>query len=124
MHIKGAGPFIISQFLAGSFPKEYAIIEDNMVDTMKDLKLIDVRVHSDTPKGYLYINDMCKKLLANIFAKKIKESAPKLPFKVDDDLNMVVMHEFFWEYGGFHGYDLSQLQRGNRGRKNHIQRNR
>ena len=109
LHINGAGPFIISQFLAGSFPRDYAIVEDNMVVTMKNLKLIDVRVHSDTPKGYLYINDMCKKLLVNVFAKKIEEYKPKMPFTIDEDFSMVVMHEFFWEFNGFHGYDLSQL---------------
>lgn len=110
LHIRGAGPFIISQFLAGAHPTEYAIIEDRMVNTMKNLKLIDVKVHSDTPNGYLYINDICKKLLKDIFKKKIEESKDKLGFKVDEDFGLVVIHEFFWEYEGFYGYDNTKLE--------------
>lgn len=110
LHIKGTGPFILSQFLAGAHPREYAIIEDKMVNTMKALKLIDVKVHSDTPKGYLYINDVCKGLLGNMFKKKIEENKDKLGFEIDDDFDLVVMHEFFWEYEGFYGYDKSKLR--------------
>lgn len=110
LHISGAGPFIISQFLAGAHPREYAIIEDRMVNTMKNLKLIDVKVHSDTPNGYLYINDICKKLLNDIFKKKIKENKDKLGFRVDEDFGLVVVHEFFWEYEGFDGYDKTKLE--------------
>ena len=110
LHIKGMGPFITSQFLAGAHPKEYAIIQDRMVNTMKKLKLIDVKVHSNTPNGYLYINDRCKKLLNDVFKKKIGENKDKLGFRVDEDFGMVVMHEFFWEYEGFYGYDRTKLE--------------
>lgn len=110
LHINGAGPFIISQFLAGAHPREYAIIEENMINTMKNLKLIDVKVSSDTPNGYLYINEVCKKLLTYIFKRKIDENKDKLGFRVDDDFGLVVMHEFFWEYSGFYRYDKSKLE--------------
>ena len=111
VHVNGMGPFIISQFLAGAHPMEYTIIEDRMVNTMKDHKLIDVRVHPNTPKGYLYINDMCKRLLNDLFKRKIEERKDTLGFEVEDDLGLVVMHEFFWEYGVFFGYDKSKLQK-------------
>lgn len=109
LHIRGIGPFITSQFLAGAFPKEFAIIEDRMVNTMKKLKLIDVAVNPSTPKGYLYICDILKKLKTNIIEKVIEDYRTKLGFKVDEDVGLIVLHEFFWEYDGFFGYDKSML---------------
>jgi len=111
LHIKGMGPFIISQFLAGAHPRDYAIIEDRMVKTMKDLDLIDTRVKSDTAKGYLYINDVCKRLYSEIFAKKIEEHKSNFGFKIDQDFSLIVIHEFFWEYDEFQSYDVTKLQK-------------
>jgi hypothetical protein len=104
------GPFVVSQFLAGAHPREYTIIEDRMVNTMKDLHLIDTKVKSATPKGYLYINEMCKKLLNEVFRRKIEENRNKLGFKIDEDFGLVVMHEFFWEYAEFSSYDPMKLK--------------
>jgi hypothetical protein len=96
LHVNGIGPFITSQFLAGAHPREYTIIEDRMVNTMKNLNLIDTKVKSGTSKGYLYINEMCKKILNDIFSKKIDENKHKLGFKIDGDFGLVVIHEFFF----------------------------
>jgi hypothetical protein len=110
LHISGMGPFVISQFLAGAFPRDYTIIEDRMVNTMKNLNLIDTKVRSDTPKGYLYINEICKKLYADIFSRKIEENKSKLGFKIDQDFSLVVVHEFFWECDEFQSYDATKLK--------------
>lgn len=110
LHINGMGPFVISQFLAGAHPRDYAIIEDRMVNTMKSLNLIDTKVKSGTPKGYLYINEICKKLLRDFFGKKIEENRKKLNFKIDEEFGLVVIHEFFWEYEEFSFYDANRLE--------------
>jgi hypothetical protein len=104
------GPFLLSQFLAGAHPREYTIIQDQMVETMKDLQLIDTKVKSDTPKGYLYINEICKELYNDYFSKKIYENQNKLGFKIDRDFSLVVIHEFFWEYNVFNSYDVTRLE--------------
>jgi len=110
LHIDGMGPFIISQFLAGAHPKEYTVIEDRMVNTMKNLNLIDTKVKSGTPKGYLYINEICKKLLNEVFRKKIEENKHRLGFKINEDFGLVLIHEFFWEYEEFGSYDSKELE--------------
>jgi thermostable 8-oxoguanine DNA glycosylase len=110
LHINGMGPFLLSQFLAGAHPREYTIIQDQMVETMKDLQLIDTKVKSDTPKGYLYINEICKELYNDYFSKKIYENQNKLGFKIDRDFSLVVIHEFFWEYNVFNSYDVTRLE--------------
>jgi len=110
LHISGMGPFAVSQFLAGAHPREYTIIEDRMVNTMKSLDLIDTKVKSDTARGYLYINDICKKLYNEIFSRKIEENKSKLGFKVDRDFSLIVIHEFFWEYDEFQSYEATQVE--------------
>jgi len=110
LHIDGMGPFIISQFLAGAHPRNYTIIEDRMVNTMKNLDLIDTKVKSATAKGYLYINEICKKLYTEVFYKKIEENKSKLGFTIDEDFSLIVIHEFFWEYEGFQSYDITKLE--------------
>jgi thermostable 8-oxoguanine DNA glycosylase len=110
VHISGMGPFVISQFLAGAHPREYTIIEDRMVDTMKNLNLIDTKVKSSTPKGYLYINEICKKLLSDVFSKQIEQNKRRLGFNVDEDFGLVFIHEFFWEYEEFSSYDATKLE--------------
>jgi thermostable 8-oxoguanine DNA glycosylase len=110
VHVSGMGPFVISQFLAGAHPRDYTIIEDRMVNTMKDLNLIDTKVKSNTAKGYLYINEICKKLYNEIFSKKIEENRNKLGFKIDEDFSLIVIHEFFWEYEEFCSYDITKLE--------------
>jgi hypothetical protein len=110
LHISGIGPFAISQFLACAHPREYAIIEDRMVNTMKNLNLIDTKVKSDTPRGYLYINEICKKLYTDIFRSKIAKNKDRLGFKIDDDFSLIVIHEFFWEYDEFGTFDPARLE--------------
>lgn len=109
LHISGMGPFMVSQFLAGAHPHDYAVIEDRMVRTMKDLGLIDTEVKSDTPKGYLYINDICKKLYSGVFEEKFRKNQSRLGFKVDKDFGLALIHDFFWEYEEFQSYNVSDL---------------
>lgn len=110
LHISGVGPFIVSQFLAGAHPKEYTIVEDRMVNTMKELDLIDAKVKSNTAKGYLYVNEICKKLCLEVFERKIEENRNNLGFKIDEDLGLVLVHEFFWEYEEFSSFDGGELE--------------
>lgn len=109
-HVNGMGPFVVSQFLAGAYPRDYTIIEDRMVKTMKKLNLIDAKVKSNTAKGYLYINEICRKLYNEVFRKKIEEHQNKLGFRIDEDFSLIVIHEFFWEYEEFNSYDMTKLK--------------
>lgn len=110
LHISGMGPFVVSQFLAGAHPRDYTIVEDRMVKTMKEFGLVDIKVRSDTAKGYLYINDICKKIHREIFSKKIEMNRSKLDFKIDEDFGLVLIHEFFWEYEEFCSFDVAELE--------------
>ncbi len=110
LHIKGMGVFVVSQFLAGSHPRSYTIVEDRMINTMKELGLIDTKVKSNTAKGYLYINEICKRLYNELFRHKVEENKDELGFIIDDDFGLVLIHEFFWEYSGFYSFDKTQLE--------------
>jgi thermostable 8-oxoguanine DNA glycosylase len=118
LHINGMGPFIISQFLAGAHPRHYTIIEDRMVNTMKSLDLIDTKVKADTAKGYLYINEICKKLYSDIFNRKLEQYKSKLGFRIDPDFSLIVIHEFFWEYEEFQSYDAGRLEEATGDKRN------
>jgi hypothetical protein len=54
---------------------------------------------------------MCKKLLDNIFKKKVEENRNRLGFNIDEDFGLVVIHEFFWEYEEFRSYDLASAEK-------------
>jgi hypothetical protein len=110
LHINGVGPFIVSQYLAGAHPTRYAVIEDRMVDTMKELGLIDTKVKSANAKGYLYTNEVCIKLYNEVFRNKIEKNKSKLGFQIDEDFGLVFIHEFFWEFEEFNGYDPANLE--------------
>ena len=110
LHVNGMGPFVVSQFLAGAYPRDYTIVEYRMVKTMKELNLIDTKVKSNTVEGYLYINEICRKLFNEVFRKKIEEHQNKLGFRIDEDFSLIVIHEFFWEYEEFNSYDITKLK--------------
>lgn len=109
-HIKGFGIFAISQFLSGTNPAKYVVVEDRMVDRMKKLGLIDVAVDPETAKGYLYINEVCRQIKRDVFDRKISEVEKDLGFPVDEDFGMPAIHNFFWEFDAFEGYDRSKLR--------------
>ncbi|HME56644.1 MAG TPA: type I restriction enzyme HsdR N-terminal domain-containing protein [Candidatus Lokiarchaeia archaeon] len=109
LHLPGTGVFIVSQFLAGAHPINYTIIEDRMVRNMKELGLIDAKVHSRNVDGYLYINDICKRLKKEVFSEKINQFKDQLDFKIDEDFDLIFIHDFFWEYEGFYKYDTTKL---------------
>ena len=110
LHIGGMGPFIVSQFLAGAHPTEYAIVEHRMVNTMKEMGLIDARVKSNTARGYLYVNEICKRLRREVFEKKIEENRNKFTFEFDEDFELALIHEFFWEYEEFSCFNERELE--------------
>lgn len=109
LHLAGIGPFGISQFISAKFPTEFAIIEERMVRTMKEFGLIDLIVDSRTPRGYLYINEVCRQIKEDIFDKRIEKVKDDLGFPVEEDFAMVAIHEFFWEYEIFSKYNRDDL---------------
>jgi Zn-finger domain-containing protein len=74
------------------------------------INLIDTKVKSDTTKGYLYINEVCKMQYSSIFNKKIQENSGKLGFTIDEDFGLVLIHEFFWEYDEFKSFHKEELE--------------
>ena len=110
-HVKGMGIFAISEYLAGAYPQEFTIVEENMVNKMKDFGILDFKVDYRTSKGYLYINEICKNLYKDIFRQKIEKNKNSLGFEIDEDFGLILIHEFFWEYHLFYDYKIEELEK-------------
>ena len=91
LHIKGMGIYYITQFLYGAQPEKFVVIEDNLIETLQRLGLIDVHVKKNA-KGYLFINDICKKLNATIFKDYVEKYGKEF------DFGLANVHNFLWHY--------------------------
>lgn len=94
-HINGAGIYCITQLLAGAYPDEYIVLEENMVKGLKDLGIIDEMIKPDTANGYLYINRVCKEL----YKTKFRDKVTKFNF------GLASVHNFFWHYHVYYRAD-------------------
>jgi hypothetical protein len=69
--IRGSGIFFITQLLAAAHPDKYVVLEDNISRSLRHLGIIDVLVQNDTGNGYIYINEISKKLYNDKLKNKL-----------------------------------------------------
>lgn len=98
-HINGGGIFFITQLLAGAHPNEYIVLEENMIEGLKDLGIIDSKAKFDTPYGYLYINKICRELYEMKFRNKVSKF----------NFGLASVHNFFWHYHAHYKLDKKWL---------------
>jgi len=88
LYLKGCGIFFITQLLAGAHPNEYVVLEENVSKALKHLKVTDVLIKQDTANGYVYINEICKRL----YEEKLKHRLCEYGF------GLSAVHNFLWHY--------------------------
>lgn len=88
LYIQGGGIFFIIQLLAGAHPNEYIVLEENVSRALRYLGITDILVKSDTANGYVFINEICKKLFRDKLEHKLKEYGSGL----------AAVHNFLWHY--------------------------
>jgi hypothetical protein len=88
LYVRGGGIFFITQLLAGAHPNQYIVLEENVARALRSLGVTDILVKNDTVNGYVYINEICKKL----FKDKMEHRLKKYGF------GLVTVHNFLWHY--------------------------
>lgn len=78
------GLFFITQILAGLYPYEFTVIQQNATKAMQRFQLTDINFEVETVKDYLYFNRICLDLYEHF----------KNPFKY----NLSYVHNFLWHY--------------------------
>lgn len=94
LHIRGAGLFVVTQLLAAAHPSEYVVLEDNIARALKDLGMTDVVVKADIANGYIYANELCRRL----YRDKLKEGILEGNFGSAPGFELVSVHNFLWHY--------------------------
>lgn len=95
LYIRGGGIFFITQLLAGAHPDEYVVLEENISRALRSLSVTDILVKNDTANGYIYINEICKKL----FKDKMED---KLKLKGYEGFGLATVHNFLWHYYAYY----------------------
>jgi hypothetical protein len=90
--IRGGGIFFITQLLAGAHPNEYVILEANVSKALRHLGITDILVQNDTANGYIYINEICKKLYKEKLEDRLKEWG----------FGLQATHNFLWHYYAYY----------------------
>lgn len=103
LHIRGAGLFFVTQILAAAHPNEYVVLEANIARALKDLHLTDVVVNTDIINGYVYTNEICKK----IYRDKLQTRLQKGHFGLAAGFELVTVHNFLWHYYAFYKQEKS-----------------
>jgi hypothetical protein len=98
LHVRGAGLFFITQLLAAAHPGEYVVLEENVAKALKDLNITDVLVPTDVVSGYIFINDICKK----IYKDKLESRILAGNFKLAAGFELVAVHNFLWHYYAYY----------------------
>lgn len=88
LYVRGGGIFFITQLLSGAHPNQYIVLEENVARALRSLGVTDILVKNDTANGYVYINEICKKL----FNDKMEHRLKKYGF------GLVAVHNFLWHY--------------------------
>jgi len=89
LKIRGGGIFFITQLLAAAHPDKYVVLEENVSKALRHLGITDILVQNDTGNGYVYINEICKKLYQDKLKNRMKEF----------DIGMsAATHNFLWHY--------------------------
>jgi hypothetical protein len=92
LHLKGCGIFFISQLLAGAHPNDYVVLEENVSKALRYLGVTDILVKDDTANGYVYINEICKKLFKDKLENRLKEY----------EVGLASVHNLLWHYYCFY----------------------
>lgn len=87
-NIKGGGIFFITQLLASAHPNQYVVLEENVSRALRNLGVTEILVKNDTANGYVYINEICKKL----FKDKMENRLSNYGF------GLAAVHNFLWHY--------------------------
>lgn len=82
--IPGGGPFYITQIIAGLFPDEYTVIEQNAINALLKFKLVDIFFSVNNANEYIYFNTICRELYKYF----------RNPFR----FNLSYVHNFLWHY--------------------------
>ena len=88
LYVRGGGIFFITQLLAGAHPNQYIALEENVSRALRSLGVTDILVKNDTANGYVYVNEICKKL----FKDKMEHRLKKYGF------GLATVHNFLWHY--------------------------
>jgi len=81
--IKGFGPFMASQFLSSVNKKKYVVIEANVLESLRSLNMIEIVPRDIRWQDYIYINEICNKLMQKGFKKR-------------PELGLALVHNFLW----------------------------
>lgn len=87
-YVQGGGIFFITQLLAAAHPDQYVVLEENVSRALRNLGITEIFVKNDTANGYIYINDICKKLFKDKMEKSLK----------DYGFGLATVHQFLWHY--------------------------
>jgi|SRR3989339_845007 len=88
LYLKGCGIFFISQLLAGAHPNDYVVLEEKVSKALRYLGVTDILVKNDTANGYVYINEICKKLFKDKLENRLKEY----------EIGLASVHNLLWHY--------------------------
>lgn len=85
--IKGFGPFMISQLLFSVNRKKYVVIEANVLEALRSLRIVEILPRPERIRGqdYLYINEVCNNLMQKGFKKHL-------------ELGLALVHDFLWHF--------------------------
>lgn len=92
LYIQGAGIFFLTQLLAGAHPNEYVILEEKVSKALRYLGVTEILVKNDTANGYIYINEICKKLFNDKLEHRLRDYGFGLP----------AVHNFLWHYYSYY----------------------
>jgi hypothetical protein len=92
--VKGAKLFFVTQLLSAAHPDKYVALHEIISRSLKDLDITDIIVKPDSANGYVYINEICKRL----YSEKMKHELEKEGF----DLKLWGVHQFLWHYYAYY----------------------
>jgi len=91
LRIEGAGIFFLTQLLAGAHPDEYVVLEEHVSKALRILGVTEVLVQNNTANGYIYTNEICKRL----YHEKLKAGLGEYGF------GLPAVHNFLWHYHAY-----------------------
>ena len=94
LHITMLGPFIVTQLLAAAHPRDFGVLQDSIAKALKDLKMTHVVVKTGVANGYVYTNDICKR----IYRDKLEGRVEKANLGLATGFEFVLVHNFLWHY--------------------------
>jgi len=94
LHIKMLGPFIVTQILAAAHPGDYGVMQDSIASALKDLQMTHVVVKTGVANGYVYANDICKR----IYRDKLEGRIETMNLGLAKGFELVAVHNFLWHY--------------------------